>query len=584
MILQALKEYYDRKAAEPESGIAKLGWEWKAIPFVINISSNGSFIRIEDTRDGKSAKPFLVPTLGESKGNGVKSNFPWENAEYIFGVPIKEDKNNKVHDREAEFRRRLNEYASQDWAEAILTFLDSADTQNIAENFKMEWAQILKGAYMLFAIDSIPVSDLDAFKKCYHLPSGQTCVCLTSGVHETLKEKEPPIKGGGFFKRTPTESVKSELHIVSFNEESFTSFGKKQGFNAPISQTASFAYTNALNHLLQSGSRQKMLVGDATVVWWAERSGEPLEEDLIDFFAEPPKDDPDRNVQAVEALYRSVDTGAFAVDAAAGRFYVLGLAPNAARISVRFWTVGTAAELATRFRRYFEDLEIARGPNDKKHLSLWRLLVSTAPLGKSENIAPNLAGETMRSILAGTPFPETLLQAAIRRCVVEHAVPYARAKLIKGCLNRKLKNNNPKKEKELTVSLDKENTNTGYLLGRLFAVLEKIQTDANPGINATIRDKFYATASSSPVAVFANLMRLKNHHLAKIGGGGRVRYEQMIGEIAALLPPEFPAHLSLDDQGRFAIGYYHQNRDLWTSKKDKAESADKAAETTSTEN
>ena len=584
MILQALKEYYDRKAADPESGIAPPGWERKELPFVIVIDADGRVVRVEDTRvpDGKKlkTKAFLVPH-SVKRSVGIASNLLWDNVEYATGIVCKGNAS-RVAEQHRAFLAALEDYADIPAVSAVVKCASRADWESVFasldEKVRAEWLKVCP--FVSFRMEGVgePVfrdpEFVSRFGERAFAETGERRLCLVSGGQDVPETLHPAIKG---VRDTNTTGG----NIVSFNFDAANSFGKTQGGNAVVGKRAAFAYTTALNTLLGKDSRQKMQVGDATVVWWAERSGEPLEEGLIDFFAEPPKDDPDRNVQAVEALYRSVDTGAFAVDAASGRFYVLGLAPNAARISVRFWTVGTAAELATRFRQYFEDLEIARGPNDKKHLSLWRLLVSTAPLGKSENIAPNLAGETMRSILAG---PETLLQAAIRRCVVEHAVPYARAKLIKGCLNRKLRNNNPKKEKELTVSLDKENTNTGYLLGRLFAVLEKIQTDANPGINATIRDKFYATASSSPVAVFANLMRLKNHHLAKIGGGGRVRYEQMIGEIAALLPPEFPAHLSLDDQGRFAIGYYHQNRDLWTSKKDKAESADKAAETTSTEN
>jgi len=194
-------------------------------------------------------------------------------------------------------------------------------------------------------------------------------------------------------------------------------------------------------------------------------------------------------------------------------------------------------------------------------------LVSTAVQGKSENIAPNLAGETMRCILAGLPFPETLLQAALLRIKAERDVTYPRAKLIKGCLNRK------SKERKITVSLDKQSPNVGYRLGRLFAVLEKIQQEANPGINATIRDKFYSSASSTPSTVFGNLMRLKNHHLAKLENTGRrIWFEKLLGEIISDIS-DFPAHLTLDDQGRFAIGYYHQVQDLWTKKSDKEENA-----------
>ena len=556
MILQALKEYYDRKAAETDSGIAPLGWEWKPIPFVINLSRSGELIRIEDTRDGKNAKPFLVPILGESKGNGVKSNFPWENAEYIFGIPLKEDKNGVVPKRKEEFKTRLDEYLSEDWASAILTFLQNSNTETISTLFPTEWAQILKGAYILFAIEGVPVSDLDSFKQCYRLPSGLQRICLATGMRDTIKEKEPPVKGGGFFKTTPNGNIKSELHIVSFNEEAFTSFGKKQGYNAPIGQTTSFAYTNALNYLLRFGSRQKMQVGDATTVFWSSEKN-VLEDEFADIFGEPQKDDPDRHIDAVERLLASVRTGAYAHEAGTARFYVLGLSPNAARIAVRFWHEGTVAEMEKRFADWFESLRIVHGPKDREHLSLTQLLLSVTPHNNDyqkwkSNIPPNLAGAVMRSILDGTSLPASLLPAAIVRIKAERDITYPRAKLIKAFLIRNY-------ERNLTMSLDKDNTNVGYRLGRLFSVLEKIQQAAiNP--TATIRDRFYPSASATPAAVFGNLMRLAGHHLSKLDSdkkGLRIWFEKQLEEIMSGIP-KFPAHLSLEDQGMFAIGYYHQ--------------------------
>ena len=287
------------------------------------------------------------------------------------------------------------------------------------------------------------------------------------------------------------------------------------------------------------------------------------------FFMEPPKDDPDRLQNSVRALYESPRQGVAAFDADETKFYVLGLSPNAARLSVRFWHVGTVAEMSKHFREYFDDLMIVHGPKDRDHLSLWRLLVSTAVQGKSENIAPNLAGDLMRSILEGLPFPASVLQSVLMRIKAEHEVSYPRAKLIKGYLNRKWRFNNLNQEhKEITMSLDTENTNVGYRLGRLFAVLEKAQEAANPGINATIKDKFYASASSAPVTAFGNLMRLVQHHLSKIGkekGGYRVSLEKQIQEVVGEIKA-FPAHLTLEEQGQFAIGYYHQRQAFFTKK------------------
>ena len=324
-----------------------------------------------------------------------------------------------------------------------------------------------------------------------------------------------------------------------------------------------------------------MQVGDASTVFWAEKDS-TFEQQFGDFFGEPPKDDPDKGSRAVEALYKSINSGALYRDVGTkGRFYVLGLSPNASRISIRFWIVNTIAGMADKIQQHFEDLRITHGPKERDFVSLFRLLVSTAVQGKAENIPPNLAGDTMLSILQGLPYPQTLLQASIRRIRAEHTVTYARAALIKAWINRSTRFKTSNVEEELKMSLDENNTNIGYRLGRLFAALEKIQQEANPGINATIRDKFYGAASGTPVAVFGNLMRLKNHHLSKLDSTGRrIFLERLLGRILDGVDAgtAFPPHLSLEDQGRFAIGYYHQMQAFYTKKSDDNELSNKEEE------
>jgi CRISPR-associated protein Csd1 len=273
-------------------------------------------------------------------------------------------------------------------------------------------------------------------------------------------------------------------------------------------------------------------------------------------------------VEAVKALFRSIDTGAYAEDKGDTRFYVLGLAPNAARIAVRFWITNTVANMAGRIRQHFTDTAIVHGPKDPETLSLDRLLRSTAFNEERERIPPNLGGDTMRAILEGLSYPQTLLQAAIRRVRAERDIGYPRAALIKACVNREARRDKTNKEEELTVSLDPSNANIGYRLGRLFATLERIQQAANPGINATIRDRFYGAASSTPVTVFGNLMRLSNHHISKLEKekpGLAVVFKQSLGEVMSAVP-DFPSHLALADQGRFAIGYYHQTQKFFEKK------------------
>lgn len=567
MILQALKDYYDRKAADPQSGIAPPGWSAKELPFLIVIDPDGNVVNVEDTRemDGKKkrAKTFLV-AQEVKRSSGVASNFLWDNVEYVTGAVCK-GKPDRVAQQFAAFREALAPHADVPAIGAVLRLLDRTDLDESLSRFPA-WEEAKQTcAFVSFKISG---SEPIIFKN----PAVQALVdnrasagakeaqgiCLVSGCLDAVAALHPAIKG---VQGTNTTGG----NIVSFNFAAAWSFGKEQGANAPVGQAAAFAYTTALNTLLGKDSTQKLRVGDATTVFWADKPCD-FENEMAGFFAEPPKDNPDALTNHVAALLKSVESGAYAEDSEPTRFFVLGLAPNSARIAVRFWHAGTVAELAGRFAEYFRDLEMVHGEKEQDHLSLWRLLVSTAVQGKSENIAPNLAGNFMRAILQGLPFPESLLQAVILRIKAERAVSYARAKLLKGCLNRKLRFRNPNQERSITVSLDKDNPNIGYRLGRLFATLEKIQQEANPGINATIRDRFYAAASSTPQTVFGNLMRLKNHHLAKLENAGRrVYFERLIGEIISGFQ-EFPAHLALDDQGRFAIGYYHQQQDFFVKK------------------
>lgn len=568
MILQSLKEYYDRKAADSESGIAPYGWERKEIPYLIVIDRMGNLVSVEDTQEkvGKKlrARQFTVPQ-SVKRTVGIAPYFLWDNVEYVTGVSCK---GKDVSENHAAFMERIRPFADIPAIGAVVRFLESEGSLSRLESFDA-WTEAQKTcafvAFKFVGEDGTIFNDSDVKSVVdreisVKTEGGEEVVDLVSGERDVVALLHPALKG------VPGANTTGS-NIVSFNFAAATSFGKKQGENSPIGVRSAFEYTTALNTLLAKDSKQKMMIGDATVVFWTGRD-DAFETELAGFFSEPPKDEPDRLVQNVAALFKSPRTGSAAFTDDSTTFYVLGLAPNAARLSVRFWHIGTVAEMANRFRSYFEDLSIVHGPKDKDHLSLWRLLVSTAVQGKSENIAPNLAGNVMRSILEGLPFPETLLQAVLMRIKAEHEVSYPRAKLIKGCLNRKWCFTNPKNERNLTVSLDVQNVNIGYRLGRLFAVLEKIQEAANPGLNATIRDRFYSSASSMPTSVFGNLMRLSNHHLSKLRKekpGYAVNLEKLMQEVVSGVS-SFPAHLSLDDQGQFAIGYYHQRQDFFTKK------------------
>jgi CRISPR-associated protein Csd1 len=588
MILAALKEYHDRLAANGD--IAPPGWDKKGIDYIVVIDRDGNPVNLECTQEkqGKKmvAKSFLVPSPVK-RSSGVKSNLLWDNIDYTLGICSSDD-SARTAECHAAFIARIEELdlPENEGIIALKKFLAVQDKEQLLKDkfgkqedmespsafFEQEDAtakktpdskydEMLKNCQNLtFRLQgsSVPILNDKEVMACINKTSAsennaEIRRCLVTGEYATIARLHPPVKG-------VRGAQSSGANIVSYNAQSFCSYGMEQGYNAPVGKEAAEAYTKAINILLGRDSGRSFLVGDATTIAWSEKPSR-LEEEIVSIFTEPPKDNPDKNVEAVRALFNATLTGSAVNDESNYRFYVLGLSPNASRISIRFWITGTVASMSERIKQHFKDTEIIHNSKAPDYLSLFRLFASTAMLGKPENIPPNLVGATMRAILAGLPYPATLLQCAVIRNRAEQKVTYPRAALIKGCLNRSINSN----ERKIEMALDTENTNVGYRLGRLFATLEKIQTDAHPWLNATIRDRFYGAASGTPRTVFGNLMRLKNFHLGKLSEGSRIFYERLIAEILQEMV-DFPGHLNMADQGRFAIGYYHQNQSFYTKR------------------
>lgn len=567
MILQTLDAYYRRKQMDPDPSkrLPSFGLEDKEIPFVLDIDEDGRLINITDTRSGEGKKKvgqrFLVPQ-GVKKTSGVAANLLWDTAEYALGIDTR-DKPERVAEQHAAFRARIEalpDAAREDAGiGAVLAFLDAFSLELFAGLPAFADIQATNPV-MSFRLHSDlglvcqrPAVVAATANQAEEVPDG---MCLVSGAPAAIERLHPAIKG-------VWGAQTSGANIVSFNLDAFNSYGKAQGANAPLGKAAVFAYTTALNHLLARDSRQRIQVGDASTVFWAEEAHE-LENAMADLFGDPPRDNPHKNTDAIKALYAAVAAGQFSVGGPDTRFYVLGLAPNAARISIRFWETATAAELAQRIRQHFDDLAMVHAPHEPEYLSLFRLLTGVALLNKADNIPPNLGGDVMRAILEGLPYPAILLNLAVVRCRAEQKPTYARAAVIKACLNRHIRFRKTA-EKEFTPMLDLSNNNPAYRLGRLFATLERIQEDAagGPGkLNATIRDRYYGAASSTPAAVFPTLLRLSKAHLGKLSAGFAITRERLIGEImdgfdADTFPPR---HLALPDQARFALGYYQQRQ------------------------
>jgi CRISPR-associated protein Csd1 len=600
MILEALNDYYERKVAHQadrpgtDASIAPEGFESKEIPFVIVLDESGALVQIDDTRSGDGRKMrsrvFLVPQ-GTKKSVNVAANLLWGNAEYVLGIPDpKKLDDNRSNGTEARYRDRLDEMhrafvdligtrlaqaAADAGIVAVLAFLRDTDFERLSK--EPSWQEIAtRNPNLTFRLagdgSNVPVCarpavvetlrQVDAVTECdTDVPNAG--LCLVRGEADRIERLHPAIKG-------VWGAQTSGANIVSFNLDAFNSYGKEQSYNAPVGEHAAFAYTTALNHLLRKGSSQRLQVGDASTVFWATDKSH-FEDDFAAMFGAGGSDgdDPDRETQAVRRLLETTKTGVYLDDDKDTRFCVLGLAPNAARIAVRFWQIGAVKDFALNIAQHFKDIEIVKPAYESGYLPLWRLLGSIALQGKTENIPPDLAGDTMRAILAGLPYPPMLLQAAVRRCRAEQEIGHPRAAIVKASINRLIRSQQFH-ARELDMSLDKSNTDPGYRLGRLFAALERIQAAAQPGINATIRDRYYGAASSSPASVFPVLLRLKNHHLSKIDRPAlAVWYEKLLGQIVDGIA-DFPPQLNLREQGLFAIGYYHQQQDFFKGSKEES--------------
>lgn len=577
MILQALKEYYDRKASD--GLIASDGWIAGGIDFLIDIDINGNVKGIEDLREFEGKRkiphPFDVPNIGKQSlkhtNSGKDANLLWDNASFVFGLGDKG--NTRLQSMIDEIDRWIGETIDPGVTAArsfLVKGLKNRSHFDLALTHP-EFGEIFKEGNAKISFRVLETH----FKVIFHSPVVMNALskvdnqeganvsigtCLVTGTKDVEIEVTHPVTKGVWGAQS------SGACIVSFNKDAFNSYGKTQSLNAPVSKAVVSQYGKALNTLLNT-PRQCIHIGDASTVFWSERQSS-FESDFSFFFNEPAGDDPDAGTRRVKSLFDSVISGTYIEDDGDNRFYILGLAPNAARIAIRFWQVGTISQFALRIRQYFNDFEIIKPAKEPEYYSIWRILVNVATQDKSDNIPPNLAGEFMRSIMEGTPYPATLLQACLRRIHsdTEYRVKPVRAALLKAYLNRYYRFHSNQNHKEVGRELDMNQPSIGYQLGRLFATLEKIQEEANPGINATIRERYYGAACANPVTVFANLLRLKNHHLAKLVNKGRViNFERLLGEIMGHLN-DFPAHLDLHEQGRFAIGYYHQRQNFFTSK------------------
>ncbi len=584
MILQALHRYYQRLIERGAAGIAPYGYSPEKISYEILLAPDGSLVQVNDLRDtgGKKPHPRLLEVpQPEKRTAGIKSNFLWDKTSYVLGVSAARKRDATEHQAFKAFHEQA---------------LDGTDDPGLLafRAFLRQWrpADYQPPHFTEDMLDTNFVFRLDGERRFLHereaarvlragllgaegSPPSQVTPCLVTGESLPLARLHPPIKG-------VRGAQSSGAAIVSFNLDAFTSYGKSQGDNAPVSEQASFAYTTMLNHLLRPGehNRQRLQIGDTSVVFWAEaadagqaQAAEYLFADLLD----PPDDasEAERVRHVLEGVNNGRPLSEIAPDLSPDtRMFVLGLAPNASRLSVRFWQVDTLEVLTRRLAEHEQDLRLEPRPWQTEPAAR-RLVLATVPhregaMPKADDAINNRVGEMVRAILSGGLYPRSLLANTVMRIRADGQVTGLRAALCKGVLTRERRLGIHTSEEEIPVSLDQQSTQPGYLLGRLFATLEYVQKSALGGqVNATIRDRYYGAASATPAAIFPLLLRNTQNHLGKLRKerpGQAVNLEKAIGDIVAGLPDQFPRSLRIEDQGRFAIGYYHQAQAHYTKR------------------
>ncbi len=583
-ILASLVKAYERLPDAPP-----FGYSMQNIGVIVGLREDGSVASVSPWFDGEGKKrkprPMLVPQPVKRTA-GISPNFLWDKTSYVLGITAGEGK--RTGEEHKAFKERHEKElagTSDAGLKALLLFLQHWTPDQFAAPI---WSDDLKDQNVAFALETERLQnrwlhDRPAAKEIWAQVSGgdrdNQQICLVTGQASPVARLHPAIKGvwGG---------QSSGGSIVSFNLDAFSSYGHEQGNNAPISEAAAFAYTTALNTFL-ADRKHRLQIGDASTVFWADAqdaearlAAEAMFPEFFDPANEATKLD-DATSKDIGILLERLRKGDQTIgDELAGkagelarklekdvRFHVLGLAPNAARISIRFYFESDFGELADNYRKFINDMRI-EPPWREPYAPLWRYLVETAVLGKRENVPPNLAGEWMRSILEGQPFPLSLLSAVLSRIRADGSINALRASILKAVLIRNFK-------KEVPVALDPTmNNSKGYLLGRLFAVYEEIQRAAlGNNVNATIKDKFYGSASATPRKVFGFLESGSANHLAKVrklNYGRAVNLQKLQEEIMDLMQPgdnPYPAFFPDTEQAFFGLGYHHQHSDFFKSRK-----------------
>ena len=584
MILQALTAYYEQLVRQGK--LSAPGWDDSfKVSYELRLNDAGQLLRVVPLLTEKTVgkKIVLAPRAmrvpaHEKRSSGIAANFLCDNSTYLLGADEK-DKPERSADcfkACAKLHHTILDGVDSPAARALLAYFDSWDPAQAAAHplLAEQWKEITGNANLIFGYEAADHSHSfvnddpaiqNAWQAHYNDRSADSDMgqCLITGKSAPIERTHPNISG-------VPGAQSSGAALVSFNAPAFCSYGHEQGDNAPVSKYAAFAYTTALNRLLADRSHCKH-VGDTTILCWAENA-EPVYQDAMSMFlfgADEAAGIQESDVQAALKRLSAGQTVPFLEKELSPdqHFYLLGLAPNIARLSVRFFLRDTFGSFAQNLQKHAEEMEIDCSEKERfRSLPIWAVVNETTRTvpGQPAKPSPQLAGDLLRAVLTGGRYPATLLNGVTLRIRAEQAVTRGRAAVIKAYY---LRNYPTELNKEVyTVSLN-ETTNVPYLLGRLFSVLEAVQKAANPGINTTIKDRYFNAACATPGMAFPTLLRLSQKHLRKLNDGLATHYDKQITELMAQLPESgFPARLSLPDQGKFTIGYYHQTQKRYVKK------------------
>ena len=574
MILQALTGLFADLVQQGK--LSKPGWSPAKISYALCLDSAGILTYVVPLLSEKAVgkktkltpKSLNLPSPVVRPGESIRPNFLWDNASYILGADEKgkPERSRACFEACALLPHQLLDNVDSPIAKTLLSFFDCWQPEKAQQHPALAdcWQELMKGGNLIFRVNGSFVQDDPAIRTawdCYYgNVQGEKQQCLVTGNLDVAESVHPLIKG-------VTGAQSSGAAIVSFDKPAFRSYGKKQSLNAPVGKYAAFAYTAALNYLL-SDRENVHRIGDTTVVCWAEGA----EPQYSAFFGLSILGNDGPDTLSSDDLHAALNNLAQGLPCEELKldpnrpFYILGLAPNAARLSVRFFYRDSFGTLMRNVNEHHKRMDIVG--KTYPITPLWALLRETVNLNTTDKSpSPVLAGAVARSIFTGINYPASLLEAVMLRIRAEREITPGRAAILKAYFSKNANMQCPKEV--LSVGLNENSTNIPYTLGRLFSVYEAVQEKANPGINTTIKDKYFNSAAATPAMIFPILDNLCQKHLRKLDTGIRISFDRQIGQLKAVLGESNPVRLSLPEQGSFYLGYYHQKQFRYTKKEDK---------------